>query len=432
MANWYVNSAAAGTNAGTSWVNACTTIATVLGKAVAAGDSFFIANTHNESTAGSLTWTWPGTAALPNYIYSTDTTNTPPTAADILAGAKATGTGTTVLAWKGYTYCYGLTLNIGTGATNPQFLAQNGVSVFDTCAINTVSTNAATAIVIGGPNSLSANVGSSTFLNTTISFASTGQLIQVVQANFTWKNTAGAITGSTFPTALFQNCLGSVILDGVDLSALGSGKTILGSGNTVVNVQIINGKLGASVVIASTPTTPNIMADLVISDSAATGYRQERYRYQGTLTTSTTVYNNATDGVTPISWAVTSTANANRQSPFECFQIAQWAAAGTYAATLVQITSATAALTNADVWVEAEYLGNASFPIASIASSGPATQLTTGSSLAAGSWAVGGLGHNYQLALPSFATALAGYVRFTVKVAKASLTVNIDPDVAVA
>lgn len=406
----------------------------------AAGDTFYVGDNHAETQATTNILTSPGTSALPCSIYCMDrTASVPPVAANLLATATITTTGSaTFIEPLGIAYYYGISF-VFNGSNNGGVLAAFSNSVhnlrFDACTFK-LSAGSAALITFGSIQNQVAPAGI-TLNNTTMSFSAVGQLVETAQCRFLWQNTASALAGAAVPTILFggagNNITGEVTLDGVDLSAMGTGKTIVGSQQTLSRFTLIDCKLGASVTVATTPGgAAHATTDLIVSDSSATGYRQERYRYQGTLTTSTSVYNNATDGVTPISWQVVTTANSNRAFPFECFQIVQWAAAATYAASLVQITSATASLLNSDVWVDVEYLGNASFPIASLVSSGTATVLTTGSSLAAGTWATGGLGNNYKLAIPSFTTSLAGYVRLNVKVAKASLTVNIDPAVTIA
>lgn len=434
MATWYVNSAAAGTGAGTSWTNACTTLAAAITLS-AAGDDFNVLSTHSESQASALTLSFKGTNASPNRIFSCGNTNSPATASDLLAGATVTTTGANAISFNGSFYCYGVTFNNGTGTVAVTVVVGNtaGEQIFDTCTIAVKVTTATCTIQFGG--SIVQNYF--TLINTKLNFDSGVSSSVVIGVGcFRWKNTSSAVGGSQTNLSSLFTALGTaraaiMILDGIDLTGVASGKNIVAAMTFPVAAQIINCRITSGALFA-TPTVTGASVDAVITDSGATGYIQSRYTYQGTLTTSTTVYNNATDGVTPISWQVVTTANAKRQSPFECFDIVQWVAAGTYAASTIQVTSATASLLNSDIWVETQYLGNASFPIASGVSSGPATQLTTGSSLAAGTWAAGGLGNNYKLAIPSFTTALAGFVRFRVKVAKASLTINIDPAVTVA
>lgn len=442
MANWYINPGlGSGTNAGTSWANAFNSTTTAWTDAItasSAGDDFYINSASTLSIAGAQTLTFKGTNASPNRIFSCSTiTNNPPVAADLGVGATVTTTGANAISINGTAYIFGVIFNSGTGTTGTNFnipLSGSCDLTFEQCQLNILTTSQTATLTLLNLNAVCRLI----LINTTVKITSgTASTISVGSGLFIWKNTASAIaTGSTAMTSLFNaNTRTTIaILDGVDFAGgagVGSGKNLVAAMPTSSTFQFVNCKLASGVLFA-TPSVTGATADVVISDSSATGYRQERYTYQGTLTTSTSVYNNATDGTTPISWQVVTTANAKRQSPFECFQIVQWAAAGTYAASLVQCTSATASLTNADIWVDVEYLGSASSPLASLATTAPATQLTAGSSLAAGSWAVGGLGHNYQLAIPSFTTNLAGYVRFTVKVAKASLTINVDPSVTIA
>lgn len=77
MAIWYVDSAAVGTNAGTSWTDAWTSIASTT--AVAAGDTIRIAYTHDQTLAGAVTFlnTASANGALA-YMVSTDPVNDRP------------------------------------------------------------------------------------------------------------------------------------------------------------------------------------------------------------------------------------------------------------------------------------------------------------------------------------------------------------------
>lgn len=433
MSTWYVDSTATGSGTGTSWTNAFTTLGAAI-SAAAAGDDFNIYSGSAESHASNVTLTFPGTDAAPNRVFSCDKTNAPAQASDLVAGAQIITTGATNItigggSSNGYVYIYGVSFQCGTGSSaSSDFVMTNQSEItLDTCTIAINNTSISSGVSLGN-TSVFSNPSKINWINTTVKFSNSGQSISVGDnCDFTWRDTpSGAVAGSTAPTTLIAGA--SVItLEGLDLSLLISGSTILGSTHGLIR----NCKLGSSVVVA-TAATPMAQTDLIISDSSGTGYRQERYRYQGTLTASTTVYNAASDGVTPISWQVVTTANSNRQSPFACFEIAQWLAAGTYGATVSQITSGTAGLTSADVWIEARYMGNSGSPLDSLVTSAPATLLTAGSALIGGSWAAGALAHVYELQVPSFITAIAGYVYFTIKVAKPSLTVYVDPLITVA
>lgn len=454
---WYVNPGlGSGGNTGADWANAFSNAASAMTDAItasSAGDDFYINSASTLTNTTSQTWTFKGTAASPNRVFSCSTiTNQPPVTADLGTGAVITNTGTVAQNITGFVYIYGLVFNNSTGSSTVNFNLCNNVSsdiTLDSCQINIPSTGT-DSVVVSGTQGQHTRV---TLINTPIKFSGgTASTISLNAATFIWKNTANAIpTGSQAAIAnlftLASNFPSTLICDSVDFNGqvgIASGKNIVGASPNGSIVQLINCKTTTNTQVAR-PTGPSTIIDQIITDSGATGYYQQRDMYQGTLSLNAkppTIYNNATDGTTPISWQVVTTANAKPQAPFKCFDIVQWVAAGTYAASKVFVTSASTLVTN-DVWVDVQYLGS-NYALGSAATSFGAgvagstlPQIpggTTPAALTAASpaWATGGLGHDYQLTIPSFVVSAPGYVRFSVKVGKATLTVNIDPAVTVA
>ena len=441
MATWYVDSTATGTGAGTSWVNAVTTLAGAIALS-AAGDDFDVSSAHAETQASALTLTFKGTAASPNRVFSCDKTNAPAQASDLLAGAAVTTTGANALTMNGVGYVYGVTFNIGTGTTgvNATIGTTSTDLVFDTCAFKFLVTTGSGEFGVAGTGSGVAN--KCRLINTTISFnGGTACNLAVTGAELIWENTPSAVGGTQTAIAnLFvSSTRGNIVrCDGLDLSSIASGKNLVQAQAVFGVYQFINCKLASGVAVA-TPSGPDVLIDLINCDSGATGYKQSRFSYQGTLSADATVVNNATDGTTPISWKVATTANSKRQSPFECFEIVQWVdTTGVSKTATIQcvtdLASDATALTNADIWVEAHVLDNASFPISSTYTSAPATLLTAGSTLAAGTWATttGMTTPDARKMTVTFTNQIKGLVRFTVKVARASLTtLRVDPDVVI-
>jgi hypothetical protein len=438
----YVDSGAGGANNGTSWANAYTTLEAAVTASGTTGTDFYVKSTHTEGKGSALTLTFKGVAATPDRVFSSGTTNSPPTTGDLTFGALINCT-VGQLGISGCVYIYGCQLQAAANSWPISWPASGAASVnndvvYDNCKL--VKTGTAATMLVGpvGGSNLTVRV---TWINTTIKCSNASDKIQVRGGIFRWLSTTNAIDATgTLPTTLFTSgsttTMPIVICDGVDFSALTSKALTDTMSNSNGPYQFIDCKFPSGMTIG-VPATIGYSLDFINCDSGSATYKQERRSYQGTLTADTGVYNGATDGVTPISWQVITSATANPQSPFECFDIVQWAAAGAYNASKIYFTCATANLKTNDVWVDVEYLG-ASYPLGA-----PATTLGAGSgsttkpqqpqgdtltNITSGvSWATGGLGNNYSLDIPPFTTSAAGYVRFRVKVGKLSLTLNIDP-----
>ena len=116
MASYYVWSGAAGAANGTSWVNAYTTLTAALsGKA--AGDVFYVAHDHAESTAGAVTLTPTSSAASPTKIICVNRAGSvPPVSADRRATATIATSGANNLILNGAAVHYdGIIFTAGNG-----------------------------------------------------------------------------------------------------------------------------------------------------------------------------------------------------------------------------------------------------------------------------------------------------------------------------
>ena len=124
-------------------------------------------------------------------------------------------------------------------------------------------------------------------------------------------------------------------------------------------------------------------------------------------------------------------ANCSPAQPFETFEGAFWnTATGSSKTLTLYCVTDNVTLTDADIWVEVEYLGSSATPLASLASSAPATILTTASNLSTTTeaWTTTGLATPVKQKMTvSFTPQMIGPARWKVKVAKASTTVYVCP-----
>ena len=387
----------------------------------AAGDTVYIASASQETQAAAMTITSSGSQTAPLQIICVNAAGSvPPVAADVTTGATVTTTGANAIALQSNNYVYGVSFVSGSNISFPtgDWLESCNLSI----ASSTIGNAGSTTLIL---KDTTVNFGAAT-----CSFSISGGLVK-------WFGASSALTG-TGPNSLVTNLSqgSTLIIDGVDLSLVASGKNLCSAGTGVGATATFNNcKLASGVAVSSgSPSqaqSPRI--DLTNSDSAATDYRFERYMTQGALTTETTIVKTspagASDGTTPLSWKIVTTASNWFFAPFECIDILAWASAAAHTATIELITD-NVILTNADVWAEVEYMGSAGSPLGALASSRTANILTAGTNLgtSAATWTTTGLTtpkpQNFTV---SFTPAIAGYVRIRIKVAKVSTTLRVDP-----
>lgn len=434
--NWFVWSAAVGTGSGVNWLNAFTTL-TAAFAAAAAGDIFWVAHDHAESTAGSITLTSPGTVASPCTIYCVNRMGSvPPVSADLRKTGTVSTTGNTNITTQGVvSECYGLTFTAGNSSGTASLLIGNSADKywkFTSCKLVLGSTGTSSRI-----NLAQGNQATQLFLeDTTMQFAATTQFA-LLNGRIIWRNTASAIAGATLPTTLFKfapAAAGSLFAEGIDLSALGSGVTLVDTQiDGTANFAILKDcKLGASVTVANTPSGPSYPdVDLIRCDSGATNYRHERYRYTGTQTVETTIVRTggASDGTTPLSWKIVTTANSKWVVPFEALPIAIWNdTTGSVVTVTVEGIWGSANLPQTDdIWFEIEGLGSAASPQGSFGTGSKADNLANGTVWATSS-EVWGAGSTTAFKMSAtFTPQQKGALYLYVKAAKAGTTFYIDP-----
>ncbi|WP_192252558.1 hypothetical protein [Mesorhizobium caraganae] len=384
-----------------------------------------------------------GSATAPLTVLCVNHSGTvPPVSADLRTTATVTTTGSgqpiILSGSSSRTIIEGVTFSAGVG----------GNAIVSMCGASSMGVKLKNcALRLGASVSNSGNIsfGNASSLgcfveleNTAMQFTNTGQNIRIA-ADFIWKDTPSAITGATIPTGLIRQvstCGAKIDLRGVDLSALGSGKTIIEatSGPPTANVITLKDcKIDAAVTVAATPIAPGAsQVDVLRVAGDATNYRQARYQFAGTLTEETTIVRSggASNGTTPLSWKIVTTANSTWPFPFTSLPIAIWndTTGSSVTATIEGIWGGGAVPNNDDIWIEAEYLGSSSSPQASFVNDSKTDSLAANAGHTSSSETWGGSTTKFKMAV-SFTPQQKGWVMIRVKAAKASSTFYIDPKV---
>lgn len=436
MADRYVWSGATGSGSGADWANAHTTFQAAI-TASTAGDRFFVAHDHAQSQGTSVSLNFKGTTAAPDTVFCVDRAGSvPPVAADLRTTATVTVTVTTaqISIFTSGLYIYGVSFIGGTGA-NPQSITIVGLGrlTFQDCAFKLNDTTITSRINVSNNSN-----GFVEWINCSVAF---GHVSHALTANngFLWRDTATPILGAIIPTTLFAlNSTGTQVTEirNLDLSQLGAGCTIVTpANNQASDFRLVNCKLDASVTVSTTPAAAaSLGVNVLGSNSTNNAQRNERYAYQGTLTTETTIKRTAgaSDGVTAYSWKVTTTANAMKAFPFVLFEGALWNVDTGSAKTLtVHILTDNVTLTDSEIWLEVDYLGSSGTPLGTGINDAFATLLSGDANQASDSaeaWTTTGLATPVKQKLEvTFTPQMVGRIRWRVKVAKPSTTVYVCP-----
>ena len=431
MAILYCWSGAAGTGSGADWTNAKTTLTAAFATEVA-GDTIYVAHDHAETTAASITLTSSGANNNVTKIVCVNRAGSvPPVSADRRATATVTTTGVSNITLTGVAHYDGVIFTAGNAANTANIaVTTTQWHRFDNCSLRLGGSNALSGITIG------ASTAGGTLVeinNTTMSFTNTGQAL-TTYGRFKWRNTASALLGTIPGTVFVANAArgGSVECIGVDLSAAGSGKTIVSSTgpNQAGTAKFIDCKLDAAVTKAAAMSSPGTWEiDFLRSGSAGVNYNVYSQRLAGSLNEETTIVRTggASDGTTPIAWKIDTLTTCNYSAPFECPPIAIWCDTTGSAKTATIECIGTAIATDQEVWVELEYLGSSSSPLGSFVADCAADLLTAGANQTSSSATWGGaLTGKFKLAV-TFTAQQKGWVYCRVKCAKASSTFYIDP-----
>lgn len=377
---------------GLTWANAKATLAAAL-TAAGAGGTVYVADGHAESQATAMSLVSPGTAASPVNIICVDDTGDPEPPTATATTATVTTTGTAAISFAGFAYCYGITFTGTNGISGNTPFTFTSTSPWwwklDTCNLICGNTGSTAPWHIGALSGANVDDQLLELVNTTLKFGAVGQLINL-RCPVTWTATANGVQSSgSAPTVLFKVVngfpMGSLYVSGVDLSHLGSGKSLIDvSPNIFGKATFQNCKLGSSVSITtgSMPGQGAMVTEVINCDSGPTNYKYYKSCYQGQVFDETTIVRTggASDGTTPLSHRYVSSENTKFYAPLVGPWRGFWNETTGSAVTVAMecVWFGTALLKDDEAWIEVEYLGTSGFPISSFATDRAADILTAG------------------------------------------------------
>jgi hypothetical protein len=420
----------------------------------AAGNTIYVGDNHAESqSAPNMAINVPGSLTLLSRILCHNHSGSyPPAAGDLTTGATVSATAFATIALSfnvGGVYVYGIAFKAGSGSTGSSvyLLINNngGWAYFDACSFQIIATGASNILQLGN-NSTNTIYSATIFNNTTVYFGNTTDTISVLFCQFLWQNTGQVLaSGSSVPANFLaatanggqQN---NITLEALDLSQL-TGNLFSASQVNYTNLTIKDCKLNAAATVQTPANNSGTTVQLVRSDSGATGYKSSRYQYEGVETTeaSITRVGGASDPTGQAqSRKIVTTANINWLRPFKAEPYAIWnpTTGANVTVTVYGTINAGALPNNDDIWLDVEYLGNASFPVGTIVNTTKSSVLAANAAAASdgSTWNGGGSGAGWTpfkltKTLSSPQPGMAGYLEARVRVAKASTTYYLDPKI---
>lgn len=449
MADIYVRSTdGVNTDDGSTWALAKLDLA---GAAAidAAGDTIYVSDNHAESTGTSVTLNLAGTAASPTKVLCVDDSAEPPTA--LATTATVTTTGGSSLTINGFVYFYGITFYVGSGFNNAGFQQAGGagdVQTYENCNFRMPVTGSSTSNTLRiGQETTGQLVSHVTWRNCNVRFGGhSNQGIRVSGGDLEWMGGA-YISGASASHNVFASGnagngrSSNAIVSGVDFSAMPTANNLVScDSQNRAKVIIRNCKLPASWsgALFSGTRTPGSRVEMHNCDNADTNYRLWIEDYLGTIKHESTIVRSggASDGTTPLSWIMTSLANAeyptlHLYSP----EIAIWNdTTGSSKTVTIEVITDNVTLNDDECWLEVMYLGTSGYPLGSWVTDCKADIMATAAAQASSSetWTTTGLATPVKQKLSvSFTPQEKGYLIARVVLAKPSTTLYVDPKLTV-
>lgn len=431
---------------GSTWSLAKATVAGALAIA-SSGDVIKVSHVHAYTASAAITWTMPtGNIA----IISVDRSN----GDAYLAGAtESIGAATNLFSFTvvegSSLYSRGITFNSGTVNNTlcriemVPTASANALVEFVNCTFDVKSANAFTQLNLGastsgGSRSLVFKLISCSFIT---SGSRAGSMIGLGDCNVEIVDPTFSTTGATKPTSLFaaRNIADNMTLlirDG-DLTgyAVSGGSYFLVTSIAAGHIVGENLKLSATPALVGGTWNPG-ESDISLRN-CDTGHGITSFDYlnaYGTLTDSVSVYadSSAAFAGVGVSWTITTTSICSENTPFY-LPLAIWGTTLTSQTASVEIVADNAtSLTDREFWLELSYPASGSFTnyaVGNDRNTVPFLGTPVDQASSSVSWTgTGGYSNlNKQKAEVAFTAADVGLIKGKVAIAKASVTLNVDP-----
>lgn len=388
----------------------------------ASGDVVYISNNHAEAYGAAISMGVAGVA----YVCVDDSV-APPSA--VSTGASVSTVGEFALAVGANTSAsfHGIDFICGVGAAGALSLATNAFK-FVNCNFTLASSNGGARI-----NTNSARE----WINCGVKFSAAGQGLQVTPG-FHWRG-GSLLSGGVSPNNLIATYSGDPqILENLDLSSGSTSMNLAINAGQSQQVTFRNCKLPSG--WTGTFGLPVVGASQYFACGASgAAYSFLRRMLFGDVSHETTLVKTggASDGVTPISWKFVSSASPLwPNTALEAQQLVRWNDSTGVPITVSMdfLRDSATGLTNKELWLEVSYYSETGSPLATLVSSAAADYLTAAADYPASTatWTTTGMTNpNKQRMSVTFTPRLKGFIHATVKLAKPSTTVYVDPALVV-
>lgn len=443
MSTYHINDSGTITAPYDTWAKAAQFLST---PSKANNDQFLIDSTHQETYTASTTITFVADSYYFNSVIS-GVPDSPSGLASASPGAKLITTLERSLTFRGSVYCEGLVFEIGGGGYYSNFnINDDGAKIchqiYKDCTFRFFDDSTFSGIIIGGSSTYGHFPNKCEFINVKLKLTNLWQNVTVYYGDVLFEGLsyeAGTTAGTNFLKRIGSTTNNSpcrVVFSGCDFSLMSASAQAVGSAYGMGEVIFKNCLLpvGWGGSLYSGTVYKAMRISMYNCDSGATNYKMLITAGYGTIKAETTIVrtNGAYDGATQLSWKAYAVGTKYPVETLDLDPIVAWnsVTGSSVTATIEIVTDTATALTEADIWMDVEYLGNASNPISTVVSTKPSSMITTASDLPSSSatWTTTGLSTPLKQKISlSFTPQMVGFVSVRVKLAKTTATVYVCP-----